>query len=143
MGGVAACKVGDGKGSRINGCSGTNRYVFLSLFLSRNVVEASFSLDRQDEVQSYLFHDYVSNFRHLLQRLEASLTGFTISPSFSQSLQVLKPVPSIPRHVVGSGSGTGVQEASSKNEDASDEDTDTSSDVADIEGLLEMDWDSD
>jgi hypothetical protein len=95
-------------------------------------------------VKLFLYYASVSDFRLLLERLEASLKGFTVSPSFSESLRVLNPIPSIPRRVVGSSSGAGMQELFRVNEDeASDETTDTSSDVEEIEGLLEMDWDSD
>jgi hypothetical protein len=95
-------------------------------------------------VKLHLFHDHVSNFRLLLERLEASLKGFTVSPSFSQSLQVLRPIPLLPRYVVGSSSGGPTQEArGAKEEESSDEATDTGSDITEIDGLLEMDWDSD
>ena len=92
----------------------------------------------------HLFHDYVYDFRLLLERLETSLKGFVVSPSFSHSLQVLKPIPLPPRHVVGSSSRAGTGEAFGAKEDASsDEATDTSSNVTEIDGLLEMDSDSD
>lgn len=92
----------------------------------------------------HLFHDYVYDFRLLLERLETSLKGFVISPSFSQSLLALKPIPLPPHHVVGSSSRAGTEKAFGVKEDASsDEATDTSSNVTEIDGLLEMDWDSD
>jgi hypothetical protein len=117
---------------------------FLSRTLARSIAEISFITDHQDEVKLHLFYEYVSNFRLLLERLEASLKGFTFSPSFSQSLQVLKPIPFLPRYVVGSSSAIGTQEAfGAKEDESSDEATDTGSDVTEIEGLLEMDWESD
>jgi hypothetical protein len=92
-------------------------------------------------VKLHLFYDYVSDFRLFLERSEASLKGFTVFPSFSQSLQVLKPIPCIPHHVVGSSGRQGT--FGTNGDEVSDDSTDTSSDVAEIEGLLEMDWDSD
>jgi hypothetical protein len=112
--------------------------------LARSVTKLSFVPDHQDEVKLYLFQDYVSDFRFLLVRLEASLKGFAVSPSFSDSLQVLKPIPLLPRHVVGSGSRTGTSEVlGAKENELSDGATNTDTDVTEIEGLLEMDWDSD
>jgi hypothetical protein len=147
MGGVTACEVGDGKGRVLNGYSGTTWYVssaICSCFLARSITKLSFALDPQDEVKLHLFHNYVSDFRFLLERLEASLKGFIISPSFSHSLQVLKPIPLLPRHVVGSGSGAGMRDGfGAKGDESSDEATDTSSDITEIEGLVEMDWETD
>ena len=92
----------------------------------------------------HLFHDYVYDFRLLLERLETSLKGFVVSPSFSHSLQVLKPIPLLPRYVVGSGSGVGTPDAlGAKEDESSDEAADTGSDITEIDGLLEMDWVSD
>jgi hypothetical protein len=123
---------------------GTYRLKIYSRILATSITEMSFALDRQDEVKIHIFYDYVSHFRLLLERLEASLKGFTFAPSFSQSLQVLKPIPLLPRYVVGSGSGVGTPDALGANEDeSSDEAADTGSDITEIDGLLEMDWVSD